>query len=200
MISRRARAFPARVPPMSSCPRLSFLFLFALLCGNAALESVAHAQLSLRSSMVVNGNYAMIGNALVDCPAAGSCANNRTALIPVDRDSVALGDLDRDGADDTTMSASSTLVIPAGAVVRSATLYIGAFASSTSGDVTGPAPWSADLTTADVSTLFAGPSAPYTALTPLAVRSYNGDRAYQARYDVTNLVSGALVGACRRLR
>ena len=70
---------------MTTRLRVSLAFLSVLLgvLGGAhvALESVAHAQLSLRSSMVVNGNYAMIGNALVDCPAAGSCANNRTALI-----------------------------------------------------------------------------------------------------------------------
>ena len=89
------------------------------------------------------------------------------------------------------MSASSTLVMPAGAVVRSATLYIGTFANSTNSDGLDPLPWSADLTTADVSALFAGPSGPYTAITPLAVTPYNGDRAYQARYDVTGLVSDA---------
>jgi len=180
---------------MTTRLRVSLAFLSVLLgvLGGAhvALESVAHAQLSLRTSTVVNGNYAMIGNAMVDCPGAGTCVNNVTALIPVDRDDVALGDLDGDGTDDTTMSASSTLVIPAGAVVRSATLYIGTFAGSTATDTTGPAPWSADLTTADVSALFAGPSGPYTAITPVAVTPYNGDRASQARYDVTGLVSGA---------
>jgi len=70
------------------------MFLFLLLCASVALENIAHAQLSLRTSTVVNGNYAMIGNALVDCPGGGtaSCGNNRTALIAVDRDAVALGD------------------------------------------------------------------------------------------------------------
>jgi|GEM_PF-3487827 len=67
---------------MITRPRVWFAFLSVLLgvLGGAhvALESVAHAQLSLRTSTVVNGNYAMIGNAMVDCPGAGRSARTLT--------------------------------------------------------------------------------------------------------------------------
>jgi hypothetical protein len=89
------------------------LFTFV---GVLATSAPANAQLNLRRTEVLQGSYRTIGNLLIDCPGAGSgtCDNNTAIMVAVD--------VDQDPT--TAMSSSADLDLPAGAVVRSATLYL----------------------------------------------------------------------------
>lgn len=152
----------------------------------------ARADLALRRSTLVRGSFAVVGNAVVDCPTNASCANNTSILTFVDRDAPPLSDLDGDGDDDTQGSSSATLVLPTGAVVSSATLYVGAWAAdaSTNGPF-GPGWVVSPPVPSEYGVLFAPPGVEsYTALVPAEVKVVDVAEGYQARYDVTSLVTG----------
>src|SRR5688572_18523720 len=110
-------------------------------------------------------------------------------MIPVDVDAPALGDLDGDGADDTTMSAAATLEIPPGAIVRTAVLYVSSLGSDTTPTYSGP-PW-ASPDPLDYPLLFSSAGAPYVTLTATSVEVIQAGLGYLARYDVTALVTTA---------
>ena len=130
----------------------ALLFLVVL-----AVPRVARAQLALRSSTLVNGSFAVVGNTVVDCPSTSACDNNTTILLPVDKDPLVLGDRDADGDDDTTASSAATLVLAGGAVVRSATLYLGAYAADVTTRPFGPGWITGPLDPVDFGALFVPP-------------------------------------------
>jgi uncharacterized repeat protein (TIGR01451 family)/MYXO-CTERM domain-containing protein len=139
----------------------------------------ANAQLALRQSEVVAGAYSTIGNLLIDCPTTATCDNNTAVMAPVD--------VDQDAT--TSISSSATLVLPAGAAVTSAVLYVtGSGTETTAGTM--PGAWIPADPVA-YTTLFKGPSAAaYTAVAPLDVLGNADGNQYLARFDVTALVTG----------
>jgi large repetitive protein len=166
--------------------RTSLLALGAILFAS----STASAQLFPRRQSVVRGSYALIGNALVDCPTAAACDNNTSMLIAVDVDPIAIGDRDGDGNDDTTVSSAATLALPPGAVVQSAFLTVLAGGSETTA---GGASWIASGDPADYPIAFAPPESPYvtvTATEAMAGAALVGG-GYTAYYDVTPWVTGS---------
>lgn len=147
--------------------------------GVLATSAPATAQLNLRRTEVLQGSYRTIGNLLIDCPGAGSgtCDNNTAIMVPVD--------VDQDP--NTAMSSSANLDLPAGAVVRSATLYLSGQGYIDTPGSAGPVWIPADLV--DYPVKLAGPSGAYTTILPAEVQTILTFVGYLARYDVTNLVS-----------
>src|SRR5688572_11266155 len=150
-------------------------------------STTAFAQLIPREQHAVRGSYAVTGNAMVDCPTVTPCDNNSTILVPVDVDPLALGDLDGDGEDDTTVSTSATLSLPPAAEVRSATLLVLAFGSETEA---GGAQWLPSMDPLEYPILIAAPGGDYVRVQAAAVRTGQGliGGGYEAEYDVTSLV------------
>jgi uncharacterized repeat protein (TIGR01451 family) len=157
-------------------------------------SSPARAEFTTPGAVIVRGGYEVTGNALMKCSSGTSCANNTTQLVPVDADPLAMGDLDGNGTDDTTMSASGTIAIPAGAKVVSATLFYSANGSTGSNnDYTG-APW-APTTPANAPLLFGKTGGKYTQVLPQSLVQLAETGAvgllFQGKYDVTALFSGS---------
>ncbi|MBK6686516.1 MAG: DUF11 domain-containing protein [Deltaproteobacteria bacterium] len=152
------------------------LFTFV---GVLATSAPANAQLNLRRTEVLQGSYRTIGNLLIDCPGAGSgtCDNNTAIMVAVD--------VDQDPT--TAMSSSADLDLPAGAVVRSATLYLSGQAYIDAPGSAGPVWIPADLV--DYPVKLSGPGGGYTTVLPVEVQSILTYVGYLARYDVTHLVS-----------
>lgn len=105
--------------------------------------------LSARYAAVENGGVATAGNNLISCPEASpGCTDGQGGVgSQLDNGSFAMVEIDGDADASTSNSSSDEIVLPPGAVVTSATLYVAGALNGGAGGADAPAPGSAGVAT-----------------------------------------------------
>ncbi len=124
---------------------LRVVFLVSLLAGTlgvAASASAVDTPFSVRYAQTLRGSIDAVGNQLLTCPAAtAGCTNARDRIgtaTTLNNNNYNMAYVDVDGDASTLNSSTSTLSLPAGAVVTWAGLYWGADTAAGTGNVAAP--------------------------------------------------------------